>query len=155
MPWKSLQNESISLGFTKVIMHNQIMILLMSENWWTKYCMNCQWLLSTDTHVYDWCPAFLYDISRTKKHDFSILHDPQLFPSFNKLYWINSASSAHVGYILLGTYFADGNGRCSDKLGSCHQWFPWASCQIPNIACCACAGNAGNVSPATDFKENH
>ena len=26
---------------------------------------------------------------------------------------------------------------------------PWASCQIRKIAGCACAGNAGNVFPAT------
>ena len=26
---------------------------------------------------------------------------------------------------------------------------PWASCQIRKIADCACAGNAGNVFPAT------
>ena len=31
---------------------------------------------------------------------------------------------------------------------------PWASCQIRKIAGCACAGNAGNVSPAADFKGN-
>ena len=30
----------------------------------------------------------------------------------------------------------------------------WASYQIRKIAGCACAGNAGNVFPATDFKEN-
>ena len=30
----------------------------------------------------------------------------------------------------------------------------WASYQIRNIAGCACAGNAGNVFPATDFKGN-
>ena len=28
----------------------------------------------------------------------------------------------------------------------------WVSYQICKIACCACAGNAGNVFPATDFK---
>ena len=27
--------------------------------------------------------------------------------------------------------------------------FPWASCQIRKVAACACAGNAGNVFPAT------
>ena len=31
---------------------------------------------------------------------------------------------------------------------------PWASYQIRKIVGCACAGNAGNVSPATDFKGN-
>ena len=31
---------------------------------------------------------------------------------------------------------------------------PWASYQVRNIADCACAGNAGNVFPATDFKGN-
>ena len=31
----------------------------------------------------------------------------------------------------------------------------WGSCQIRKIAGCACAGNAGNVFPATDFKGNH
>ena len=30
----------------------------------------------------------------------------------------------------------------------------WASYQIRKIAGCACAGNAGNVFPATDFKGN-
>ena len=30
---------------------------------------------------------------------------------------------------------------------------PWASCQIRNIAGCACAGNAGNVFPAPTSKE--
>ena len=30
----------------------------------------------------------------------------------------------------------------------------WASHQISNIAGCACAGNAGNVSPATEIKGN-
>ena len=29
---------------------------------------------------------------------------------------------------------------------------PWASYQIPNIADCACAGNAGNVSPRRRFQ---
>ena len=39
-----------------------------------------------------------------------------------------------------------------------HNWgcypstLPWASYQIRKIAGCACAGNAGNVFPATDFK---
>ena len=34
-------------------------------------------------------------------------------------------------------------------------WFiAWASCQIRTIASCACAENAGNISPATDFKWN-
>ena len=28
----------------------------------------------------------------------------------------------------------------------------WASYQMRKIAGCACAGNAGNVFPATDFK---
>ena len=32
---------------------------------------------------------------------------------------------------------------------------PWASYQIRNIAGCTCAGNAGNVFPATNFKGNH
>ena len=32
--------------------------------------------------------------------------------------------------------------------------FPWASYQIRKIAGCTCAGNAGNVFPATDFKGN-
>ena len=32
---------------------------------------------------------------------------------------------------------------------------PWASFQIRKIAGCACAGNAGNVFPATDLKGNH
>ena len=31
---------------------------------------------------------------------------------------------------------------------------PWASYQIRQIVGCACAGNAGNVFPATDFKGN-
>ena len=31
----------------------------------------------------------------------------------------------------------------------------WASCQIRKIAVCACAGNAGNVFSAIDFKGNH
>ena len=33
--------------------------------------------------------------------------------------------------------------------------FTRASYQIRTIARCACAGNAGNVSPAIDFKGNH
>ena len=32
---------------------------------------------------------------------------------------------------------------------------PWASYQIRKIAGCACAGNAGNVLPAADFKAHH
>ena len=32
---------------------------------------------------------------------------------------------------------------------------PWASYQIRKIVGCACAGNAGNVFPDTDFKGNH
>ena len=31
---------------------------------------------------------------------------------------------------------------------------PWASCQIREMAGCACAGNAGNVFPAINFKGN-
>ena len=31
----------------------------------------------------------------------------------------------------------------------------WTSYQIRKTAGCACAGNAGNVFPATDFKGNH
>ena len=30
----------------------------------------------------------------------------------------------------------------------------WGSCQMCKIAGCACAGNAGNVFPATDFRGN-
>ena len=29
----------------------------------------------------------------------------------------------------------------------------WASCRIRKIMVCACAGNAGNIFPATEFKE--
>ena len=32
--------------------------------------------------------------------------------------------------------------------------FTWASYQIRKIACCTCAGNVGNVFPATDVKGN-
>ena len=32
--------------------------------------------------------------------------------------------------------------------------YPWASCQIPKIAGCACAGYAGNVFPATAGKRS-
>ena len=35
-----------------------------------------------------------------------------------------------------------------------HPSSSWASYQIRKIAGCACAGNAGNVFPATDFKGN-
>ena len=31
------------------------------------------------------------------------------------------------------------------------MWSPWASCQIPEIAGCACAGNAGNVFPVAEL----
>ena len=31
---------------------------------------------------------------------------------------------------------------------------PWASYQISKIVCCVCAGNAGNVFPATDVTGN-
>ena len=30
----------------------------------------------------------------------------------------------------------------------------WSSCQMREIACCACAGNAGKVFPVTDYKAN-
>ena len=34
--------------------------------------------------------------------------------------------------------------------------WPWASCQIRKIACCACAGNAGKVSPTTaSYRSRH
>ena len=36
-----------------------------------------------------------------------------------------------------------------------HCFPPWASYQMRKIAGCACAGNAGNDFPATDFKGNH
>ena len=40
---------------------------------------------------------------------------------------------------------------CVSKLG--HLWFrQWASYQIPKIAGCACAGNAGNVFPRRRFQ---
>ena len=32
------------------------------------------------------------------------------------------------------------------------KWRQWATCQIHTIAGCACAGNAGNVFPTTEFK---
>ena len=41
-------------------------------------------------------------------------------------------------------------GRTSD-IKTLH---PWASYKIRKIAGCACAGNTGNVFPATDFKGN-
>ena len=34
------------------------------------------------------------------------------------------------------------------------KYAPWDSFQIRKIVGCACAGNAGNVFPATDFKGN-
>ena len=40
------------------------------------------------------------------------------------------------------------HGKLHDGLSS------WASYQIRKIADCACAGNAGNVFPTTDFKGN-
>ena len=36
----------------------------------------------------------------------------------------------------------------------CNFMLQWASYQIRKIASCACAGNVGNVFPATDFKGN-
>ena len=46
---------------------------------------------------------------------------------------------------------------CTSLYKSIEQYFSgvglsWASCQMRKIAGCACAGNAGNVFPATDFK---
>ena len=48
---------------------------------------------------------------------------------------------------------------CFCHLVSTNKWIgvmrnPWASCKIRKMAGCACAGNAGNVFPATDFKGN-
>ena len=40
------------------------------------------------------------------------------------------------------------------QLNSLFKMTSWASYQIRKIAGCACAGNAGNVFPATDFKGN-
>ena len=71
----------------------------------------------------------------------------------------------HVDYILLGymlsfshfilfpsvsivTYHTMSYGGLS-----CHI-SQWASCQIRELAGCACAGNAGNDFPVNDFKRN-
>ena len=44
---------------------------------------------------------------------------------------------------------------CSIDSANCHVTsMAWASYQIRKIAGCACAGNAGNFSPAADFKGN-
>ena len=50
---------------------------------------------------------------------------------------------------------------CKEEIGehvrvnaNCDRIASWASYQMRKIAGCACVGNAGNVFPTTDFKEN-
>ena len=42
----------------------------------------------------------------------------------------------------------------TDRFRRGYKYMQWTSYQIRKIAGCACAGNAGNVFPATDFKGN-
>ena len=46
---------------------------------------------------------------------------------------------------------ADGGGHTEQK----YRATAWASYQIRKIAGCTCAGDAGNIFPAADFKGNH
>ena len=61
-------------------------------------------------------------------------------------------STPRVVYIITGR---NKNRHEGDDLGVLKmQYTPWASYQIRIIAGCAYAGIDGDVSPATDFKEN-
>ena len=63
----------------------------------------------------------------------------------------------HAGPVTLtfDVFLCDQREQISNKQCS-SRWFemPWCSYQIRKIAGCACAGNAGNVFPATDFNGN-
>ena len=82
-----------------------------------------------------------------------IMGIPILTCKMASLYW-NGPS--HVTYILvLGrqmttSYRVQCTGHVHGRAGK----HVWASYQIRKIAVCTCAGNAGNVFPATDFKGN-
>ena len=90
-------------------------------------------------------------------------------------HWVSAKSRLYIGYTFLGfpiripsildngsiiqkyllpvikninNLYADGVSRGHMRIG------PWASYQIRKIAGCACAGNAGNVFPATAGKRS-
>ena len=58
----------------------------------------------------------------------------------------------HCSIFPLFHVFVTGNIHCRKRMYTSTQWVhaefgEWASCQLRKITGCACAGNAGNVSP--------
>ena len=87
--------------------------------------------------------------------------------SYNNLSVSSSLESEHLTSLMSASATAhlkmfsvtSVNGLEGRSMGSCapchaEKEYAWASYQMRKIAGCACAGNAGNVSPATDFKGN-
>ena len=60
----------------------------------------------------------------------------------------------HVLYKVCSAQAQNVNLWTSRVLRTKYELTTWAPCQIRKIADCACAGNAGNGFPTTDFKGN-
>ena len=68
-------------------------------------------------------------------------------------HYVSSTPGSFFSYVCFCYYFARRirGVSCDERNIILIQW---ASYQIPKIVGCACAGNAGNVFPATEFKGN-
>ena len=81
--------------------------------------------------------------------------DPFVIGTFiENQFWSVSRQSDYHFLNLMGSgnaYFWD---WMNSSLVQVIAWCSWASCQICKIAGCACAGNAGNVFPATTIKRS-
>ena len=91
------------------------------------HCLNQYWLITSEIH----CQSPEIDLTRFKKQI-----------AWKLLIWKHFI---HCQLLGVSCEYVDG---CKTVVTT------WASYQIRKIAGCACAGNAGNVFPATDFKGN-
>ena len=82
--------------------------------------------------------------------DLSVRYQPDTDPKTRIKYICFNHVLSHTGDLLVSRLYE----MLSKIYGGLTNSSAWASYQIRKIAVCACTGNAGNVFPATDFKEN-
>ena len=117
-----------------------------------RYIMDIHWI-----KINYCCPRYLAKIFSTflYLHQIPAIKNISLFSkcvlSTTKWPWFCSDQSVDQDVVLISKDLTEYLGHSTHLYWIRHQW---ASYQIRKITGCACAGNAGNVFPATDFKGN-
>ena len=137
--------QSVIVLVLKCIMWYRITCWWWNSNMWRRSdkCVT-KWLLS-QTHG-----SIMYQIYLDRTHCITFYHG-----SKNLVTWTLKSGVFHVSHTIPDVICGFPKMISPINMMQCARTGPvWASYQIRKVAGCACAGNAGNVFPATDFEGN-